>query len=641
MPGGRLQGLSLFQQGVQEVVRRYAIALPEEPDGPILWRRQRMRRMRIIARLNLRKQLLLLIGISTLMIFSLQLYYYSKFYGLAEDKENVHTAKMIRQVEENVTSFSQDIKDAALAASYNTVIHDYMGSDDPIYRLKLNKNVLEITSGIKSSNKNIESIVLVDKERNITGASSPFDYMILEELEKKYRPDMRRPESQFFGKIYNSEKMEKAAYLYAHPVFSSLNDTADFAELGMVIVVYKTEILDRILTDIKATPSSLLLILDNEQRIVAADERAMKGSLFDTALLDGIGSDSKDHKIDYNQKLTHVQVKEMALLNWKIVSLIPVNEMTDELRWIRNVGLMIGAAMTLLIFIMGLLFIRSVTIPFGRIVRFVNFIGNNGGKQRLKLPVQNEMGILSAEINKMLDKLDETNEKFIQAKTSLYQMEIAKKQAELSFLQSQINPHFLYNTLECIRSIGLASRVMEIVEISTSMAQIFRYSIKEDNFVRIRNELECIQDYLRIMSIRFMDKFSVNIRIDEQILDKRMPKMILQPVVENAVYHGLERKNGKGVLTVTGIITESRTIRFEIADSGKGMKAEELMQLRQSLQASDPNEGDMASRGLGLLNIHQRIRLAFGEPYGIEINSIDNEGTQVFVHIPILENGAE
>ncbi|WP_165972350.1 sensor histidine kinase [Paenibacillus piri] len=600
-----------------------------------------MRRMRIIARLNLRKQLLLLIGISTLMIFSLQLYYYSKFYGLAEDKENVHTAKMIRQVEENVTSFSQDIKDAALAASYNTVIHDYMGSDDPIYRLKLNKNVLEITSGIKSSNKNIESIVLVDKERNITGASSPFDYMILEELEKKYRPDMRRPESQFFGKIYNSEKMEKAAYLYAHPVFSSLNDTADFAELGMVIVVYKTEILDRILTDIKATPSSLLLILDNEQRIVAADERAMKGSLFDTALLDGIGSDSKDHKIDYNQKLTHVQVKEMALLNWKIVSLIPVNEMTDELRWIRNVGLMIGAAMTLLIFIMGLLFIRSVTIPFGRIVRFVNFIGNNGGKQRLKLPVQNEMGILSAEINKMLDKLDETNEKFIQAKTSLYQMEIAKKQAELSFLQSQINPHFLYNTLECIRSIGLASRVMEIVEISTSMAQIFRYSIKEDNFVRIRNELECIQDYLRIMSIRFMDKFSVNIRIDEQILDKRMPKMILQPVVENAVYHGLERKNGKGVLTVTGIITESRTIRFEIADSGKGMKAEELMQLRQSLQASDPNEGDMASRGLGLLNIHQRIRLAFGEPYGIEINSIDNEGTQVFVHIPILENGAE
>ncbi|MCR8632893.1 sensor histidine kinase [Paenibacillus radicis (ex Xue et al. 2023)] len=597
--------------------------------------------MRIISRLNLKNQLLLLVAISTLMIFSLQIFYYSKFYSLAEDKENVHTSRIIRQVEENIISFTQDIKDAALASSYNTVIHDYMGSDDPIYRLKLNKNVLEIISGIKASNKNIESIILVDKERNIVGASSPFDYLILGELEKKYHPDMRYPESQFFGKIYNPEKMEKLAYIYVHPVFSSLNETNGFTELGMVIVVYKTEIMDRILTDIKATPSSLLLILDSEYNVVSADERFMKGSLFDSEILKGIDSHIKDQQIQFREKLNHVQAKDIEQLNWKIVSLIPVNEMTDELRLVRNIGFIIGAVMTLLILIMGLIFIRSVTVPFGRIVRFVNYIGNNGGKQRLQLPVKNEIGILSIEINKMLDKLDETNELFIQAQTSLYQMEIAKKQAELSFLQSQINPHFLYNTLECIRSIGLANGVMEIVEISTSMAKIFRYSIKEENFVRIRNELECIQDYVRIMSIRYMDKFNVTISVDEDILEMRMPKMILQPIVENAIYHGLERKNGKGVLTITGLVTADHTVRFEISDSGKGMKAEELEKLRHSLRAADPTEGDIASRGLGLLNIHQRIRLAFGEQYGIEIYSIDNEGTQVILHIPLVSNRLE
>ncbi|MDF2959640.1 MAG: signal transduction histidine kinase, LytS [Paenibacillus sp.] len=596
--------------------------------------------MKIISKLNLKHQLLLLIGISTLMIFSLQIYYYSKFYDLAEDKENVHTSKLIRQVEEKITSFTQDIKDAALASSYNTVIHDYMGSDDPVYRLKLNKNVLEIISGIKSANKNIETIMLVDKETNIVGASNPFDYLILEELEKKYHPEMGDPESQFFGKIFTPEKMEKPAYVYVHPVFSSINDTNDFADLGMCVVVFKTNILDGILTDIKATPSSLLMILDNEFNVVSADDAAMKGKMIDRALFKGLASGNMDQKMEYKQKQNHVQLKDIQLLNWKIVSLIPVNEMTDELRWIRNTGFMMGIAMTVLIFIMGLIFIRSVTVPFGRIVRFVNFIGNNGGKQRLKLPVKNEMGILSSEINKMLDKIDETNEKFIQARTSLYEMEIAKKQAELSFLQSQINPHFLYNTLECIRSIGLANRVTEIVEISTSMAKIFRYSIKEDNYVRIRNELECIQDYIRIMSIRYMDKFQVTIHIDEHILDMKMPKMILQPIVENAIYHGLERKNGKGHLTITGLVTEENTVRFEISDSGKGIKADDLHKLRQSLQAADRGDGENVAGGLGLLNIHQRIRLAFGEQYGIEIYSIDNEGTQVILHMPLLPNGA-
>ncbi|UQZ86143.1 Sensor histidine kinase YehU [Paenibacillus konkukensis] len=580
--------------------------------------------MRIVTGMSLKQKLLLMVGISTLMIFLLQIYYYMNFYGLTEDKENIHTSNIMKQVEERLVSFNQDIKDAALASAYNTMTHDYLGSGDPIYRLKLNKMVMEILSGVKAANKNIQSILMVDKSGNIIGASNPDDYVVLDGVKKKYSLNIQNPKAQFYGKI-TAPELANPAYVYIQPIFSSINDASDTPELGTCVVIYKTDALDHIVRDIKGTPNSRLLIVDNEQRIVTASEAAAKGKFFDVESLDELS------------KADHLQIKEIGSLQWKIVSLIPIKEMTDELRAIRNIGLIIGMVMTLIILLMGLLFIRSVTIPLSAIIRFVNYIGNYGGKQRLLLSVRSEIGILATEINRMLDKIDEANEKFIQANTSLYQMELAKKQAELSSLQSQINPHFLYNTLECIRSIALASKVMEIVEISIAMAQIFRYGIKEENFVLIRSEIGCIQDYLRIMSIRYVDKFHADIRIEESLLDLKMPKMILQPIVENAVYHGLERKSGKGGISIKGWKTKDGWVCFEIADDGKGIGEEELRDLQHYLSRSETHQQVLGERGMGLLNIHKRIRLAFGEQYGIEIESRIDAGTRVTLQLPALD----
>jgi two-component system, sensor histidine kinase YesM len=262
--------------------------------------------MSLLSRMTLKHKLLLIVAISTLMIFSLQIFYYSKFYGLTEDKENVHTAKMMKQVEEKVTSFAQDIKDAALASSYNTMTHDYLSSDDPIYRLRLNKIVVEIMSGIKSSNKNIQSIMIIDKQRNIIGALNPEDYVVLEEFEKRYNTPDYSSKTKFFGKVFNSEKMERPAYFFFHAISSTLNSESKDSDLGRCIVVYKTDFLDQHVTNIKTTPNSLLMILDNEFNIVTAEESSIKGSLFDKSLIKGMESGSKEQQVIYNQKLNHV-----------------------------------------------------------------------------------------------------------------------------------------------------------------------------------------------------------------------------------------------------------------------------------------------------------------------------------------------
>lgn len=587
-----------------------------------------------LAKLTLKQQLLLIIGVSTLMIFSLQLYYYLEFYSITETKENAFASRIVKQVEDKLNSYAEDIKDAALASSYNSVAQDYLGSDDPIYRLKLNKSVREIMSGIKSSNKNIQSILLVDREGNDIGASNRIDHLVLKEIQTKYNVLNRSEEQSFFGKVYyNPLNMENAAYFYFKPVYSAVNDSDEFKWLGYCIVIYKINVMDRILSDLKTTQNSVLMILDEENYILSAEDRSMIGSNFGTlavTITDG-------NKIEYNQIQNYYQIQTIHPQRWKIISMIPVKEATNELRTVRNVGFLTGIAITIVILMMGFVFMRSVTIPIGKIIRFMNFVAANGEKARLNMKVNNEVGKLSSDINKMLDKIEQINEKVIETRTSLFQMELAKKQAELSSLQSQINPHFLYNTLECIRSIGLAHGIREIAAISTSMAKIFRYSIKEAHFVSVREEMESIQEYLRIMSIRYLDKFQTAIEIDDAILDKQIPKMVLQPVVENAIYHGLERKNGKGLLRITAYRTEDGRIHFEIADNGKGIPERNLSEIQKhldSVRQEEDRHNSNEGTSLGLKNIHRRIRLVYGADFGIRIDSKENEGTAVRLTFP-------
>lgn len=592
----------------------------------------------ILSKLNLRRKLVLIIVLSTLMLFLLQLFYYSNFYVLTENSVELHTFEIIKQLEDRIRTFKNDIKDAAIATSFNTNARNFLSSTDPIYRLGLYNSVMELMTGIKSSNKNIESIILIDAKQINFGATTPRDYLVIDEVMSR----QNQKTAPFYGKLHSSSTgKDNSIYYYVLP--SQLALTTDNASMteGLIycLVLYKTNYIDRILEDIQATENAVVLVMDNEHKVMAANKKELKNTVFDFEILNE-GRHAGDNKVMYQQKLHHLHQTSLSDLDLDIISLIPVKEATNDLVLIRNKGLMIGLLMTLLIFAMGMVFIRSVTMPFGRIIRFLNYIGNNGGKQRLKMSDTHELGTIALEINKMLDKIDETNEKFIHANTSLYQMEIAKKQAELSYLQSQINPHFLYNTLECIRSIALAKGVMEVVEISTAISNIFRYSIKDESDVLLNEEISCIEDYLRVMSIRYMDKFTTTIDIDPSLYKERIPKMILQPLVENAIYHGLERKRGKGRLLLTGRRTESQYLRFEIVDDGIGIEAGKLAQLQQALreEAAVHLPVETTTKGVGILNIHRRIRLEHGDSYGITIESRKQHGTTVILELSLADH---
>lgn len=220
--------------------------------------------------------------------------------------------------------------------------------------------------------------------------------------------------------------------------------------------------------------------------------------------------------------------------------------------------------------------------------------------------------------------------------------EMFDKQAELAALQSQINPHFLYNTLESIRGQALIDDNIEIAKMVEALASFFRYSIsRKAELVTLRDELANIQNYMTILRYRFNNRFSLEILTDDEdkkAYDYFIPKLILQPVIENAVFHGLEEclEGGKVVIEV---IETDKSLILIVSDNGKGMDSKVLSELNKRIQSAsdlkeEPREGRQRNTGIALPNIHKRIQLLFGEEYGVNVYSTLNRGTDVEITIP-------
>jgi two-component system sensor histidine kinase YesM len=235
-------------------------------------------------------------------------------------------------------------------------------------------------------------------------------------------------------------------------------------------------------------------------------------------------------------------------------------------------------------------------------------------------------------LSELLYKIDENLNKG-------YAADILKKQAEINYLQRQINPHFLYNCLDSIRGNAMVVGADTIAEMTEALATFFRYSISQKgSIVTLEEELDNVHNYFIIQQYRFNNKFSIDYMYDQDIdlSNYYLPKLTIQPIVENSIYHGLEPRIGKGVVTIRITITDQRLI-INIIDNGIGISQERLTEINRKLTGEQ--EDDTSEReGIALTNVNKRIKLNFGEKYGLYINSVVNYGTDVELVLPLINN---
>lgn len=249
------------------------------------------------------------------------------------------------------------------------------------------------------------------------------------------------------------------------------------------------------------------------------------------------------------------------------------------------------------------------------------------------IPGNDEITVLDLQFSHMLQKLD----LLIQRN---YVQEVAHKEMQLKNLQLQINPHFLYNTLETISSIAAVKQIFVVCDICEKLGEIFRYSLGKDHgeFVTVEQELHHVQNYIFIQKLRYENKFEVFFNIEKGTETCMILRFILQPIVENAILHGLDPMTGRGTIEISVIRHEDKLL-VKIEDDGVGMSWKEKENLKQYM--NHPGSGKDDKKSIGVRNVNQRIRLACGEAYGIQIESSPYRGSCFNISLPLKTKGEE
>ena len=272
----------------------------------------------------------------------------------------------------------------------------------------------------------------------------------------------------------------------------------------------------------------------------------------------------------------------------------------------------------------------SITRPIRKLSEVTDQVAKGDLTVRSDVRSGAEVSVLSDSLNTMIDKIDELLEQ-------VKKEQIRLRKAEFELLQSQINPHFLYNTLDAIVWLAEAGEQKKVVSMVGSLSDFFRTSLNQGkDIITIKEELQHSRSYLEIQQMRYQDILNYEIHVPEELHRYLIPKITIQPLVENALYHGIKNKRGLGRIVISGRKEEDFLI-LQIEDNGIGMRKERLDQVKEGMNQKIPTEKDI----YGLYNVNERIRLNFGEKYGLSIESTYGEGTVVSIILPYVDHKSE
>ncbi|MBA2938591.1 histidine kinase [Paenibacillus sp. CGMCC 1.16610] len=600
-----------------------------------------------ISRLKLKHQILLIFTFSIIIFTSMELYFYYSFYDLTQKRASNYGNKIIEQTRQKIDTVFNDLEVSTNIVVNNKKIQEFTIADDDYKRaFDIGAYVIDLMEYMRSFNSYVNGIVINDSEgRRIyslaTSNGDIFFFNQYAEFINSYKLDSESVEKGMYTDILKDEKTGSEYFFYIAPIIEAIGGVRFSQQTGYCSVMVNTDRLQELVKNTDLTPNSTLYLLNSRNEVIASNNTNFRGILFKDILSVDRDSLTNGVKTNINGEDVIVQEKDLEQADgWRIVSIIPVHELTTDMNAIKNVSIIAGVGIILSLIILGYFFLNNLTRPVMGLVADMKRIGKRDMGFRIKVRSTNEVGVLAYDINSMIDQMEEMASNILNTQARLYESEISKKQVEFSALQSQINPHFLYNTLNCISSIGLEYGSKEIAQITSSMSKIFRYSIKEDELVQISEEIQCVQAYMNIISIRYENKFMMKVHVDDKIMQMKTPKMILQPIIENSVYHGLERRDAGGSLHVNGQIDVDGDVCFQITDSGIGIGHDELEVIKAKLNMdySERVKNSPDGKSIGLSNINNRIKLMFGEGYGVDIESQLGRGTTVIVKIPSISN---
>ncbi|QHW31877.1 sensor histidine kinase [Paenibacillus rhizovicinus] len=396
-----------------------------------------------------------------------------------------------------------------------------------------------------------------------------------------------------------------------------LNDKNSLENIGQLLVYFDAGMVNRTLDQKQVPFKGTVLVLTPDGQVMADSSNRYYGKPF--PYMQQIGSLQDVETLDEPSYISTLTQNQAGYI---VVGILPKSVAAGAYAGLKRTIILISSICIAVAVIIPSIVIFSIARRTNRIVHFMRKVEGGDLKARLQDQREDELGQISHSFNDMLDKLDKHIDREYKAGLRL-------KQTELAALQAKVNPHFLYNTLEVIRMRAMSQGAVDVGEMIYSLAALFRNTVSSRAENTLGEELEMCRLYLELFRIRYKDKFTYAIDCEPELLPVQVPKLLLQPIVENYIVHGLNARRKDNRLTIEAI-REDGLIRVFVRDNGKGIDPDKLERLMLRLRMPETEE----EQSFGLRSVHERIRLIHGPAYGLDIVSEQGQGTTVTLSWP-------
>ena len=399
-----------------------------------------------------------------------------------------------------------------------------------------------------------------------------------------------------------------------------------YSRRGILLVDMNYSAIEQMFSRVNESGTGYVYLVDSEGEIIYhPKQKAIYTGLVNENNIVAASYDDGDHIETFEGSKRSVIVKTVGYTGWKIVSVVPMSKLSGNYNQLRAFMLII-ITVTIFLIVFGNIFIsKIVTDPIRRLESSLKTIENgNFDENGIYIGGSHEIRHLGRTIRSLVSQMHNLMDERVKEQKE-------KRKSELNALQAQINPHFLYNTLDSVIWMIEAEKYPEAISMIKSLASLFRISLsKGNNIITIKDEITHARNYLAIQKVRYKNRFEANINIDPSIENCVTIKLIIQPLIENAIYHAVGEMEDDGLIEINGYEKDG-DIYIEVIDNGMGIPQDVLDNL-----LVEKSESKGKGSGIGLWNINQRINLYFKEDYGLSMYSELDVGTKAVIHLPKL-----
>ncbi|WP_287713392.1 cache domain-containing sensor histidine kinase [Blautia sp.] len=537
--------------------------------------------------------------------------------GIILKKTVMQTEEIIKQISENYDSFMKLIYNKLDYLSFNPTVQEELiygkpGEDEEGYysgTRKLKRLMVQM----------FNSIHMEDMEIYGENGKEYFCSILYQAPDLPNTEELKQTARERMGAIVCVNDIGTSGSLQ---VVKEIKDILSMQSLGILRTSIRLSALERIQHNVDFASSGKIILLDDNNEIILGEPSELTDRADDLFVK---WDDSFRYEIDNAPYQVVYQVSEYT--GWKTIGILPDKEISKSIMPLQTgtaVAAVLGILLSLaLSVIMSYLLVRPITSTVGALKKF----SKGDFKVRLEEERKDEFGEMNQVFNSTIQKVEKLLEEIAHSR-------VLNKEMEFKALQAQINPHFLYNALDTINWMAHKEGKDDICDMITAVSSLLRISISNKEAVfTVEKELRYVKDYLYIQKTRYRDRFEVIFDIEPEIYGQLIPKLTIQPLVENAIVHSVEVSREKAELTVEGH-REGETVFIRVSDTGVGMTEETRKALLAEPGGADRQDINTAHTGLGVYAVHQRLKYLFGEGYGLTIQSSPGKGTCITIRIP-------